>query len=150
MLPVCNRKDCMAINRREAREAVFELLFETEFRRDEAFEDIFRSSVENREIEADPYINDTYFGVLSHLDEIDERINRHSNGWKTTRISKVSRSILRLCVYEMLYCRGEIPESVSLNEAVELCKKFDEEKARPFVNGILNSVKNEILGAENA
>ena len=140
----------MAINRREARESVFELLFETEFRRDEAYEDIFRSSVENREIEADSYINSTYFGVLSHLDEIDARINRHSNGWKTSRISRVSRSILRLCVYEMLYCRSEIPERVSLNEAVELCKKFDDEKARPFVNGVLNSVKNEILGAENA
>ena len=140
----------MAINRREAREAVFDLLFETEFRRDENYEDIFVSSVENREIEADAYIHDTYFGVLAHLEEIDDLINRHSNGWKTSRISRVSRSILRLCVYEMLYCRAEIPESVSLNEAVELCKKFDEEKARPFVNGVLNSIKNEILGAENA
>ena len=140
----------MAINSHEAREAVFELLFETEFRRDEDHQTVFDSSVEHREIEVDPYINDTYFGVLSHLDEIDELINRHSNGWKTSRISRVSRSILRLCVYEMLYCRVEIPESVSLNEAVELCKKFDDEKAGPFVNGVLNSVKNEILGAENA
>lgn len=140
----------MAINRHEAREAVFELLFETEFRRDEDHKAIFETSVEHREIEVDSYINDTYFGVLSHLDQIDALINRHSNGWKTTRISKVSRSILRLCVYEMLYCRAEIPESVSINEAVELCKKFDEEKARSFVNGVLNSVKNEILGAENA
>jgi N utilization substance protein B len=49
----------------------------------------------------------------------------------------------------MLYCREEIPESVSINEAVELSKKFDEEKARPFVNGVLNSIKNEIVGASN-
>ena len=140
----------MAINRYEAREAVFGLLFETEFRHDEEHQAIFDTSVEHREIEADPYISTTYFGVLDHLDEIDALINRHSNGWKTSRISRVSRSILRLCVYEMLYCRAEIPESVSLNEAVELCKKFDDEKARAFVNGVLNSIKNEIVGAENA
>ncbi|MBQ8357208.1 MAG: transcription antitermination factor NusB [Clostridia bacterium] len=140
----------MAINRHDAREAVFELLFETEFRTDEPKEEIFAISTENREIAPDPYIRDTYFGVHAHIDEIDALINKHSNGWKTTRISKVSRSILRLCVYEMLYCREDIPESVSLNEAVELCKKFDEEKARPFVNGVLNSIKNEIVGVENA
>lgn len=139
----------MAINRREAREAVFELLFETEFRADENKEEIFAISTEHREIAPDPYIHDTYFGVAEHLGQIDELINKHARGWKTTRISKVSRSILRLCVYEMLYCK-DIPESVSINEAVELCKKYDEEKARPFLNGVLNSVKNDITGADNA
>ena len=138
----------MAINRRKAREAVFELLFETEFRKDEGAEAILAAAMENREIGEDDYIRTAYFGVLAHLEEIDERINRHSNGWKTSRISRVSRSIIRLCVYEMLYC-ADIPESVSLNEAVELCKQFDEEKARPFLNGVLNSIKNEIMGAEN-
>ncbi len=138
----------MAINRREAREAVFELLFETEFRADEQKEEIFATSSENREIAPDDYIRTAYFGVQEHLEEIDELINRFAKGWKTNRISKVSRSILRLCVYEMLYCK-DIPEGVSINEAVELCKKFDEEKARAFINGVLNSVKNEITGAEN-
>ena len=137
------------MNRREAREAVFALLFETEFRADESKEDIFAISTEWREIESDPYIRGAYFGVHQHLEEIDALINKHATGWKTTRLSKVSRSILRLCVYEMLYCRSEIPESVSINEAVELCKKYDEEKARPFLNGVLNSIKNEILGADN-
>ena len=138
----------MALNRREAREAVFELLFETEFKSDEAREEIFALSTDNREIEAIPYIKEAYFGVCEHIEELDALINRHANGWKTSRISRVSRSILRLCAYEMLYCK-DIPETVSINEAVELCKKFDEEKARPFVNGVLNSVKNEILGEKN-
>lgn len=137
------------MNRREAREAAFELLFETEFRTDEQKEEIFAISTENREVAPDAYIHDTYFGVHEHLDEIDALINKHAKGWKTSRISKVSRSILRLCVYELLYCK-DIPVGVSINEAVELCKKFDEEKARPFVNGVLNSVKNEIGGTENA
>ena len=137
------------MNRHEAREAVFELLFETEFRLDERKEDIFAISTEHREIDPDPYVQETYMGVYEHLEEIDALINKHAKGWKTNRLSKVSRSILRLSVYEMLYLREQIPESVSLNEAVELCKKFDEEKARPFLNGVLNSIKNEIVGEAN-
>jgi hypothetical protein len=58
-------------------------------------------------------------------------------------MSRVSRAVLRLGTYEMLYCE-DIPSSVSLNEAVELAKKFDDPKARAFINGVLNSIKNEI------
>ena len=133
----------MALNRTMAREAVFTLLFETEFKQSEAREDIFDLSSENREIEADEYVRRTYFGVCEHLGERDELINRHAKGWKTSRISRVSRSIIRLCVYELLYC-DDIPANVSINEAIELCKRFDAESARAFVNGVLNAVKNEI------
>lgn len=133
----------MALNRTMAREAVFTLLFETEFKQSEAREDIFDLSSENREIEADEYVRRTYFGVCEHLGELDELINRHAKGWKTSRISRVSRSIIRLCVYELLYC-DDIPANVSINEAIELCKRFDAESARAFVNGVLNAVKNEI------
>lgn len=134
----------MAMNRREAREAVFTLLFETEFKAEEAREEIFTLSCENREIEADEYVHDVYFGVAEHLDEIDALIGKHSKGWKTSRISRVSRSIMRLAIYEMRY--RALPAGVAINEAVELCKKFDEESARPFVNGVLNSVKDELFG----
>ena len=136
------------MNRTQAREAVFELLFETEFRKEEGAEAILALAMENRELSEDAYVRSVYFGVVEHLEEIDALINRHSNGWKTSRLSRVSRSIIRLCVYEMLYC-DDIPESVSINEAVELCKKFDEEKARPFLNGVLNGVKNEITQSQN-
>ncbi len=138
----------MAISRREAREAVFELLFETEFKHDETAQDIFALSTENREIAQDAYIQQTYFGVCEKREQIDELINRHANGWKTGRISRVSRSILRLCTYELLFCE-DIPASVSINEAIELCKKYDQEEARPFLNGVLNGVKNEISEKEN-
>ena len=138
----------MALNRREARAAVFELLFETEFKLDEAKEDIFALSVDNREVAEDDYIRATYFGVCEHVAELDELIGRHAHGWKTNRISKVSRSILRLATYEMLYCE-DIPASVSINEGIELCKTFDEEKAKGFVNGVLNAIKNELEGKEN-
>jgi N utilization substance protein B len=136
------------MNRTEAREAVFGLLFETEFRAEEATEEIFESSVDNREIEVNDYIRSTYFGVLEHVEELDGLIARHARGWKVSRIAPVTRTILRLCVYEMLYC-ADIPENVSLNEAIELCKKFDDEKARAFLNGVLNGAKDEILAARN-
>ena len=74
---------------------------------------------------------------------IDEEINKNSKGWKTNRLSKVSRSILRLCIYEMLY-EKDIPLRVSINEGIELAKLYEDEKARPFINGVLNAVKNSL------
>ena len=84
-----------------------------------------------------------------NLEKIDEVIMRHSNGWKTSRITPVSRSVIRLCIYEMLYM-DDIPAAVSLNEAIELVKTFDDHKMRAFVNGLLNGAKNEIEAAKQA
>ena len=138
-----NIKNTMAkITRREAREEVIGLLFETEFRTDEDVNAVFALALEDRDIPSDEYISRAYFGVYDNVETIDELIGKHAKGWKTERMSKLSRSVLRLCTYEMLY--EEIPYSVSINEAIELCKKFDDEKARPFVNGVLNSIKNEL------
>jgi len=139
----------MAINRTQAREAVFELLFETEFKSAEAREDIFALSCENREIEANDYIKNAYFGVCEHQEEIDALIGKYARGWKTARISRISRSLLRLSIYEMLYMR-DIPASVSINEAIELCKKFDEVSARSFVNPVLNRVMVQLFAANDA
>jgi N utilization substance protein B len=133
------------LSRREAREEVLGLLFETEFRCDESSVEIFAASVEDRDIPNDDYIKKAYFGIKDNQNEIDETIGKHANGWKTSRLTRLSRSILRLAVYEMLY-EKEIPYSVSINEAVELSKKYDEDKARPFINGVLNSIKNELEG----
>ena len=138
----------MAMTRKEAREAVFGLIFETEFRSEETAEDIYESSVENREIGDDEYIKSAFFTVCEKRDEIDAIIGDHADGWKTNRLTNVSRSILRLAVYEMLYDES-IPYSVSINEAVELAKKFDDEKARPFINGVLNSVKSALEAKAN-
>ena len=131
------------LSRREAREILVGLLFETEFRPDEDVNAIYALALEDRDIPNDDYIRNTYFAVCDRVNKIDETIGSHSKGWKTERMSKLSRSILRLCVYEMLYL-DDIPYSVSINEAVELTKKFDDDKARPFINGILNSVKNQL------
>ncbi|MBE6577653.1 MAG: transcription antitermination factor NusB [Ruminococcaceae bacterium] len=135
------------ITRKEAREQVIALLFESEFRTDEDANSVFALALEDRDIPNDEYISRAFFGVCDNVEKIDALIGKHAKGWKTERMAKLSRSILRLCVYEMLF--EEIPYSVSINEAVELCKKFDDEKARPFVNGILNSVKNELEAEKN-
>ena len=131
------------MTRSEARKNALELLFEREFRQDETNEEIFATSVENREIETDPYIKKAFFGVCENVEALDEEINKNSKGWKTNRLSKVSRSILRLCIYEMLY-EKDIPLRVSINEGIELAKLYEDEKARPFINGVLNAVKNSI------
>ena len=137
------------LTRKEARETAFCLLFETEFRAEETAEAIFALSEEAREVAANAYVKEAYFGVIEHLAEIDEVIVRHSNGWKPSRISPVSRCAVRLCIYEMKY-RTDIPKAVSLNEAIELVKKFDDLKMKAFVNGLLNGAKNEIEAAEQA
>ena len=120
-----------------------DLLFERDFKRDETDEEIFALSCEAREIEIDDYIRSTYFGVCGNTDALDNEINKNAKGWKVERLSKISRSILRLCIYEMLYV-DDIPCLVSINEAIELAKLYEDEKARPFINGVLNAVKNSL------
>ena len=136
------------MTRKEAREAVFSLLFETEFQKEKTPEEIYALAREDRDLAENEYVKNTYFGIQSHLGELDELISRHANGWRTDRLSRVSRAIIRLCTYEMKY-DAEIPLNVSLNEAVELTKKFDDPKAKAFVNGVLNAVKDELKGERN-
>ena len=133
------------IKRREAREFVVALLFETEFKDGENAYEIYEVSAENRDIPEDDYIKRAYFGVCENKEKIDELIGNNARGWKTQRLTRLSRSVMRLAVYEMLF-EEKIPNSVSINEAIELTKKFDDPKAKAFVNGVLNSVKNELEG----
>lgn len=134
------------MTRRQAREELINLLFETEFRNDESAEAIFATSCENREIADDEYLRRAYFAITENLEKIDATIGEHAHGWKTSRLGRVSRAVLRMGVYELLF-EADIPATVTINEAVELVKALDDEKARPFVNGVLNSVKDSI-GAE--
>ena len=127
------------MNRREARETVFTLLYERNFQKDEAPEVQYGQALELRELPDDIYMREVYLGVISNMDALDERIVASSGGWSIARMSKITRTILRLSVYEMLY-RTDIPFNISINEAVELAKKFEDEKAPAFVNGILNAI----------
>ena len=136
--------------RRLAREAVFTLLYETEFHEGDTPEAVFELAVAERDLDtANKYLKETYFGVMEHMEEVDSLIGKHAKGWKTNRLSRVSRAVLRLATYEMLYAK-DVPQAVAINEAVELSKEFDDPKARPFINGILNSVKNELEAEASA
>jgi N utilization substance protein B len=89
---------------------------------------------------ADPLIR----GALEHRDQADELIKRHAKNWDLHRIAAVDRNILRLAIFEMLH-RDDIPPVVSINEAVDIAKKFSTQDSGKFVNGILDKVKSELL-----
>lgn len=125
------------MKRREAREALFTLLYEMTFNLPDELENVIALERQERDIE-DKYLLDSVRGIYSHLDEIDRRIAENSVGWKHERLSRVSLSIMRISVYEM--CYTDIPFNISINEAVELAKKYDHDKAPSFINGILNAV----------
>ena len=130
--------------RRAAREAVLALLFETEYHEDDTPETIFLRAAEARDIDpADKYVRGEYLGIMEHIATIDALLGRHAKGWRTDRLSRVSRAVLRLGAYELVYAE-KIPAPIAINEAVELAKKFDDPKARAFINGVLNAVKNEL------
>ncbi len=129
----------MAMKRREARELAFTILYEMTFYGEKDAAILYENEMEYRSFEDDPYLRTVVLGVKENLSRIDELIEKYSNGWKVKRISRVSLAILRLCIFEMLYVE-DIPYSVSINEAVELCKKYNDEKSPAFVNGILNTV----------
>lgn len=131
------------LNRRESREAVFGLLFENEFGLYEDKNELYKTALTARELEENEYIKTVFFGVLEKRAEIDAYIEKYARGRKMSRISKVAKSAMRISIYEMLYI-ASMPSSISINEAVELTKRYDGEKARAFVNGILNAVKEEL------
>jgi N utilization substance protein B len=83
-------------------------------------------------------------GTLEHRDEVDEIIKKHAKNWELHRIAAVDRNILRLAIYEMLH-REDIPPVVSINEAVDIAKKFSTQDSGKFVNGILDKVKSELM-----
>ena len=83
-------------------------------------------------------------GTLEHRDEADEHIRKHAQNWDLHRMAAVDRNILRLAIYEMLY-RDDIPPVVSINEAVDIAKKFSTQDSGKFVNGILDKVKGELM-----
>jgi len=89
---------------------------------------------------ADPLIR----GVIEHREEIDTHIKQHAKNWEFHRIAIVDRNIMRLAIYEMLH-REDIPPVVSINEAVDIAKKFSTQDSGKFVNGILDKVKGELL-----
>ena len=79
-------------------------------------------------------------GVFDNLEEIDHQIGEHSHNWKLNRMSSVDRNILRIAIFELLFC-DEIPPKVSINEAIEVAKTYGDKNSPSFINGILDQIE---------
>lgn len=130
------------MTRKIAREEAFILIFEKAFN-DSELTDILELAAEVRDLEPDDYIKNVFFGVFQNLEEIDAVISENAVGWKIERISKTALSVLRLSIYEIKFI-DDIPNAVSVNEAVELCKKYATKEDASFVNGILSTVLKKL------
>ena len=131
------------MNRKTARENAFLLLFESSCKKDEVAEDIYAKAIEYRDVKCDDYVRDVFFGVNENIRVISEEIDKNLVGWSRARLSKVSEAILKLSIYEMMFVE-DVPTNVSINEAVELSKRYDDEKAYKFVNGVLNAAAESL------
>ena len=132
------------MTRKDARENAFILLFELTCKSEETAEEIFDMATGIRELECDDYVKTVFFGTNTNLRIIDETIEKSLVGWKSARLSIVTTALLRLATYEMMFFE-DIPVKVSINEAIELSKKYDDEKAYMLINGSLNAIA-EALG----
>ncbi|KEJ01146.1 antitermination protein NusB [Clostridium botulinum A2B7 92] len=140
------------MNRRKSREVAMRLLFQTTLNGEnleealENLKDVRESedkekdyeSVDLKDVDID-YVKRIIKGIEENKEEIDEKIKGNLKNWKIERLSKVDLSILRLCTYELKF-EEDIPNRVSVNEAIELAKKYSGEKSATFINGVLGKM----------
>lgn len=128
------------MSRKRARIGVMQALFSMDVNDDFSTDklDLF---MENHEFQGDEvdYIKRTVPDILDKLDLVDETIEKNLKGWTMARLAKVDRQILRIAVYEFLY-KDDIPEEVSINEAVEIARLYSSDEAPKFINGILGTI----------
>lgn len=133
------------MTRRESREHLFCLLFQRDFHPVDEYMSQCNIYFEENNITKEKdikYLTDKILGLLTHLNEIDTWIEGFSKGWKLDRIGKAELSLLRIAIYEAKY-DDDIPIGVAINEAIELSKKYGEDHAPTFINGILGKILNE-------
>lgn len=132
------------MTRKEERELAFTLIFEKIFNEELDINEIVDNAVEARLIEENTFAFSLAQLTYENISEIDSIINENAVGWKVGRLPKVSLAILRLALCEILYVPS-IPNGVSINEAVELAKKFATQEDASFINGILGKFVRENL-----
>lgn len=130
------------MGRSELRQHIFKMLFLIEFNgKDEMPEQIelYLDKIEELSDTDREYIVKKHAAIVEKVEEIDEILNTHTTGWKTTRMNKVDLTILRLAVYEIQWDE-DVPAGVAINEAVELAKKYSSEEGPSFINGVLGKI----------
>jgi len=128
------------MTRREARVLAFMLIYQAEIQNDSP-ENIMEVYYLEHDIEekARDYVEDVFYGFCKNKESIDGIITKYLDGWKLERVAKISLSAIRLSVYEIFH-RSDIPSGVSINEAVDIVKKYSGTEESSFVNGLLSSV----------
>ena len=132
------------MGRKQAREGAMKLLFQmssTEDYGEENLEIYLNNFIfdENEQI----YIKDAIYNTIENLEHIDEQIEKHLEGWSIYRVAKVDLAVLRIAIYEILY-RNDIPVEVSINEAIEIVKKYSKEDSFKFINGVLGGFVRDL------
>jgi N utilization substance protein B len=131
--------------RRLARECAIQFLYQLDMTGGDLAESLerFWETQENLSPNVRTFAEELIRGALAHLAGIDEKIQHYTENWELPRIAAVDRNILRLAIYEMLH-RDDIPPVVSINEAVDIAKKFSTRESGAFVNGILDRLKADL------
>ena len=129
--------------RRRAREIALQVLYQREFNRME-FQEVLNLFWNNFEVlkGARNFSERIIRGIEQHQEDLDRIIEQYSSNWKIDRMAHVDRNILRIAVYELLYC-DDIPPKVAINEAIDIGKKYGSEDSGAFINGVLDKVKSE-------
>jgi N utilization substance protein B len=131
-------------SRRRSRQRALQILFLWDARRqplDEVFDAYFDTLYSEEHPGRDVFAAGLVRGAVEHLAELDERIAKHAEHWRMERMPAVDRNILRLAVYEMTH--GGTPAAVTIDEALELARKFSGEESVQFVNGVLDAIHRE-------
>lgn len=132
--------------RREGREAAVQLLFHWDLNVRKALDEtalagFWQLRVANQATRE--FATRVASGVIAAQEAIDEKISRYTANYELKRISAVDRNILRMAIYEMLFC-NDVPPIVAINEAIDIAKKFGTEESGKFVNGVLDRVKLDL------
>ncbi len=127
----------LIMKRRQARELALQALFQLDNHEITIQEAIGHVTEEN-----DPFLTDLVKGTIEHKDEIDTSLTDKLENWSLSRLPKIERTVLRIAVYELLYA-NEAPAKVVINEALEICKIYGDEKSSRFVNGVLSKYTDQ-------
>jgi len=133
------------MQRRKAREYALKILYMIDIRKESHQKIIeeFWENVKEKNEEIKKFANEIVNGVTEKLKDIDKTISSVSLNWDIERMSYIDRNILRIGIYEIFF-RNDIPKVVSINEGVEISKKYGDEESPKFINGILHKVKENI------
>jgi N utilization substance protein B len=132
-------------SRRKSRQRALQILFLWDARRqplDDVIVAYYDTLYAEEKPERDPFVSQLVRGTVEHLADLDQRIEKHAEHWRLERMPGVDRNILRLAVYEMLH--GGTPAAVTIDEALELARKFSSEESVQFLNGVLDAINREV------